>query len=154
MTNRLNLYWTAKLAVVAGLMFLAPGLASAQEPRCSILTGTYALLVTGTYVPPGSTTPIPFNVVGIWTFDGVGKWTATERGNFGLSVLRSVPFSGTYTLNPDCTGTSTAKLPDGSLGQSDFVVTDGGKTIYGISVANVAPGNITTTIATKIPMTW
>jgi hypothetical protein len=29
-------------------MFLAPGLAIAQAPRCSILTGTYALLVTGT----------------------------------------------------------------------------------------------------------
>jgi hypothetical protein len=66
--------------------------------------------------------------VGVQTFDGSGKWTATESASFGAFVVRSVAFSGTYTLNADCTGSMTAKFPDGSIGHQDFVIADAGKT--------------------------
>src|SRR5207245_1972660 len=125
MTKHYNMYRMARTALLAGLMVLASGLASAQAPRCSVLTGTYAMTFSGTFVAPGTTVPMPFNGVGIVTFDPAGKWTGVESGNFGFSVLRSAPFSGTYTLNPDCTGTSTGKLPDGTTTHSDFVVADG-----------------------------
>src|SRR3954452_8592829 len=134
MTHGINMYRTARLALVVGLMGMAPGLASAQAPRCSTLTGTYAALATGTLVIPGSAAPAPFNAVAIQTFDGAGKWTATESANFNGTILRNAPLSGTYTLNPDCTGTMTAKFPDGTLGRQDFVVADGGKLIYAIGV--------------------
>src|SRR5947209_5090178 len=123
---------TAKLALIAGLITLAPTLASAQAPRCTILTGTYSFTFSGTAIFPGSSTPVPFAGIGIQTFDGSGKWTGTESANFGAFVLRNAAFSGTYTLNPDCTGTMTAKFPDGSTGHQDFVVTQGGASLIAV----------------------
>ena len=154
MTKRFDMNHIAKLALISGLMALAPGLANAQAPRCLVLTGTYAFTFNGAAVFPGSPNPVPFNGVGISTFDGYGKWTATESANFGAFVVRSVPFSGTYTLNPDCTGTATAKFPDGSTGRQDFVVADGGKVIYAIGVDQGPTGTWLATTFTKMPVTW
>ena len=147
MTNRFLMYLTA------GLMLLAPAMASAQTPSCNSLSGTYALVFNGTAVFPGSTTPVPFNGIGIGTFFN-GKATGTESANFGSLVLRNAPLNSTYTLNGDCTGSMTTKFPDGSVGHADFVIADGGKTIYAISVDSVGPGSITTLTFTKIPVTW
>ena len=154
MTHRFDICKTARLALVLGMVSLATGLASAQSPRCSTLIGTYAALATGTLAVPGSTVPAPFNAVAIQTFDGAGKWTATESANFNGTILRNAPLSGTYTLNADCTGTMTAKFPDGSVGRQDFVIGDGGKTIYAIGVDNQGPGATLTTTFTKMPVTW
>ena len=136
MTHRLNMYKTARLAPVVGLAGLAPGLASAQAPHCSTLAGTYAAIATGTLPIPGNTVPAPFNAVAIQTFEGAGKWTTTESANFNGTIRRNATLSGTHTLNPNCTGIMTATFPDGSLGHQDFVIADGGKTIYAIGVDN------------------
>jgi hypothetical protein len=155
MTNRFNLYQTARLAMFAGLITVASGLAQAQTPQCSILKGTYAFTFGGMSVIPGTPAAIPFAGVGIQIFDGAGKFTATESANFGVTVLRNAAFSGTYTLNPDCTGTMTAKFPDGSSGGGqDFVVADGGKIIYAVGVGNSGPGASLTTTFTRMPLTW
>jgi len=144
MTNRFNMYQTARLAFVVGLMALAPSLASAQ-PRCTALNGIYAFTFSGTF--PGST-PIPFNGVGVETFqgsEGSGTFTGTESANFNGSIVRDGPISGTYTLNPDCTGTMIAKFPDGSTGPgSAFVVANEGKTIYMIGL-NPGGGTLSVT---------
>ena len=138
MTNRFNLYQTARLALVAGLMTLAPSLVSAQEPRCSVLKGTY------TFVFSGSTSGMPFNGVGLTTFDGAGKWTGIESANFNGFVIRSQAFSGTYTLNPDCTDTIFAVFPNGAVGKGqDFVLANGGKTINAIGLDD--QGQLSTT---------
>lgn len=154
MTKRFDLNRTARLALITGLMALAPSLANAQTPRCTVLTGTYAFTFNGAAISPGAPNATPFNGVGIQTFDGTGKWTATESANFGGFVVRSVPFSGTYTLNADCTGTMTAKFADGSTGRQDFVVADGGKTIYAVGVDQGPPGTWLATTFTKMPVTW
>ena len=150
MTNRFNMYQMAKLAALTGLVVLAPGIASAQRAACPVLKGTYIFTFSGAQVFPGSATPAPFNGVGVQTFDGTGKSTGTESANFGAFVLRFAPISGTYKLNPDCTGTMTAIFPDGSSGTSDFVITNEGKTIHAISVDNMGPGNTITITFTKI----
>ena len=154
MTNHNNMYRMARTALLAGLMVLASGLANAQAPRCSVLTGTYAVTFSGTFVAPGTTVPMPFNGIGIVTFDGAGRWTGVESGNFGFSVIRFTAGSGTYTLNADCTGTQTGRLADGTATHSDFVVADGGKTIYAIGVDNVGPGNTSSATFTKMPPSW
>ena len=43
-----------------------------------------------------------------------------------------------------------AEFPDGSLGHQDFVIADGGKTIYAIGVDNAGPGSTLTTTFTRI----
>lgn len=155
MTNRIRMYRTARLALVAGLLTLTATLGSAQGPRCTTLTGSYAFSFSGTTPNPGPPAMMaPYNGVGIATFDGAGKITATESVNFGGFVLRNAPFSGTYTLNPDCTGTLTVKFPDGSIGHNDYVVADGGKTLLAISTDALPPGASLSLTFTKIPLTW
>ncbi len=155
MTNRFPLYQTAKLALTLGMMYLAPGLASAQGPHCTVLSGTYAFSFAGTTPNPGPPAIMaPYNGVCKPTFDGAGKLTAVESANFGGFVLRNAPFSGTYTLAPDCTGTITVKFPDGSIGHNDFVVSDGGKTLLAISTDPLPPGASLVLTFTKIPVTW
>ncbi len=150
MTNRYSFYQMARLAVLAGLVVLAPGIASAQRAACPVLKGTYIFTFSGTQVLPGSATPVPYNGVGVQTFDGAGKYTGTESANFGVLVLRSAPISGTYKVNPDCTGTTTAIFPDGSSGTADFVISNEGKTIHAVGVDNMGPGSTVTITFTKI----
>ena len=154
MTNRFPMYQAARFALAAGLMTLAPGLCSAQAPRCTTLIGTYAVAFSGMAIFPPSTTPTAFAGVAIVTYDGAGKWSGVESANFGGLILRSAPFSGTYILNADCTGTTTDKFPNGSTGHTDFVLADGGKTIHAVGVDAGPPGTFLTITGTKMPPTW
>ena len=150
MTNLSNHYRTVKLAILTGLLTLAPGLASAQSPHCTVLKGAYAYTQSGTAVFPGNSTPVPFFIVGIFTFEETGKWTQVSSGNFNGSVYRSVPGSGTYTIKPDCLGTMTTVFQDGSVRLVDFALSKRGKTIYAVGVPDLGPGNMTTFVATRI----
>jgi hypothetical protein len=83
--------------------------------NASNLVGPYALIASGagatsiannTGTGTGTTsaqTVAPFFLFGRVNFDGVGNITA-DPGNFSLSSLR---YTGTYTVNSDCTGTMT-----------------------------------------------
>jgi hypothetical protein len=150
MTHRFNFYRTANLVLIAGLLTLSSGLASAQSKHCLVLRGAYAFTQSGTAVFPGNSTPIPFYSVGIFTFDETGKWTQVSSSNFNGSIARSVPGSGTYTLKPDCSGTMTTVFPDGSIHFVDFALSKRGKTFYAIGVADYGRGNMTTVVATRI----
>lgn len=74
---------------------------------CSVATlqGTYGFFEQGTYVgkigpfPPG---PFPVAIVGSVTYDGAGNLSGAYTGNFGGFIV-SAPFTGTYTVNRDCT---------------------------------------------------
>jgi hypothetical protein len=150
MTQRSKLYRPANLAIIAGLLALSTSAAMAQSSHCMVLKGAYAFTQSGTGVFPGSSTPIPFFVVGIFTFDETGKWTQVSSSNFNGLVVRSVPASGTYTLKPDCTGTMTTVFLDGSIHMVDFALSKRGKAFYAIGVAENGPGNMTTITATKV----
>lgn len=130
-----------RLGWCAGLIALAVSTASAQ-PRCSVLEGSYAFTSQGTIPVPGSTTSatVPFGVVGIATFDAAGTFSQVESGFFPGTVLRSVRMAGTYVLNPNCTGTATLRFPDGTSSTVDFVVSNQGKTLYGVGVDAAPPG--------------
>ena len=124
MTNRFK---TAKLAMTLGVMALVPSLTSAQ-PRCESLIGTYAFTFSSTITLPGPPAiTAQWYGIGIMTFDGIGNLTATQTTNFpGGPVLRNVPLSGTYTLNPDCTGVMIVKFPNFPESHHDFVMADNG----------------------------
>ena len=154
MTNRFNLYQTAKLALVAGLMTLAPSLVSA-EPECSAstLNGAYAYGASGLNTapgPPGVVTPSPSNQVGIVTFDGAGKFKIilTSVSAYGVTPL-FIPFSGTYTVNPDCSGTLTLKFSDTNSSHSAIVIGGAATTIYAI-IIDAPLGNTNSLTFTKI----
>ena len=93
--------------------------AQAADKGCSsaTLTGTFAYTNTGTGFFTAAAPPLqagPFAGAGVETFDGNGGATATTwvsiNGNIFLATR-----TGTYPVNPDCTGTLTLVPPSESF---------------------------------------
>jgi hypothetical protein len=96
-----------------------------DEPfTCSnrTLDGVYGISISGTRPapPPASGTPnyIPGTmeqVIGVdtRTFDGHGNFTqvSNEKGSLSGIVAANSAVHGTYTLNADCSGTTTITVP-------------------------------------------
>lgn len=129
------------------VLALTCSFAHAQGPwhRCSVnkLHGQYGFKIDGSNVAPA---PGKFAAVGIQTFDGVGNFSATNYisvdGGVGL-----FSFTGTYTVNSDCTGVMTAHFLGGITSSNYFVLVQDGKQFYTISLD---PGSVITGVFTKI----
>jgi hypothetical protein len=87
------------------------------------LHGTYMIHTSGTIVGVG---PIASN--GTLTFDGNGNVVNVFSASINGEIHRGVTWTGTYTVNPDCTGTSIV-----NGGHADFVVMPDGSTYYVIA---------------------
>lgn len=116
----------AALMVVAGV-----GLAHPAEgaERCSVATlrQSYGYRING-FV--GDSAPFaPFTTVGIQTFDGAGRFTAKNTTAIGSEITIDFTFSGTYTVNADCSGTMTA-----DFGKLHFVIVSNGDELFVVSI--------------------
>ena len=103
------------------------------------LQGTYAVHGQGTFlapVPGFPAPPFPFGEAGIATFDGAGKFFGKTTINAG-GLLLTPTFTGTYTVNTDCTGNVTVQSNLGSL-QEAIVVIGGGKRYVGTETDQAA----------------
>ncbi len=93
-------------------------------PACSneTLEGVYGIGFSGTRPapPPPSGTPnyVPGTIeqliaVGTRTFDGAGNFTqvTNEKGSLSGILFPNRAGQGTYTVNPDCSGTITLNIP-------------------------------------------
>lgn len=102
---------TFTIAAVTALALSVAPTARADDKGCSAasLQGTFAYTGTGFNVTPAGGAA-PFAEVGTQTFDGKGgtttTFTASANGN-----LFQISFSGTYTVNSDCSGTMTLLTP-------------------------------------------
>jgi len=124
--------------------------AHAVNHKCSVATlqGGFGYTATGTLLPSAVPPPFagPFGEVGRQTFDGKGNTsgTATLSAN-GNSAKITV--SGTYTVNPDCTGSMTVNVaPLGITTNADFVIANDGLQIRTISTD---AGTVETRVYTK-----
>lgn len=106
--------------------------AQAQEPSCNLasLHGSFGYTITGSLLPTPAPTPVgPFVEVGRQTFDGEGNTKATATVSINGNSFPAT-LSGSYTVNPDCTGTITVTIVDAygtNTAHANFVITDGGK---------------------------
>jgi hypothetical protein len=91
--------------------------------------GRYAFTVTGFVAKPG--TRPPFAVVGHYEADGKGNITGSQTRNFNGAVVHET-FTETYTVNPDCTGSSKKTTSTKIKTNWDFVILEKGKTILAI----------------------
>jgi hypothetical protein len=105
------------VTVFALTLILGP-LANAADLSCSnaTLRGTYSDQDTGTIVGVG-----PFAGVNVDTFDGRGNLTISGMSSLNGSVSPGVE-TGTYQVNPDCTGTYS--VSGGGLTIDAFFVID------------------------------
>jgi hypothetical protein len=113
----------ATVFTIAAVTALALGIApSAQAQSCSSLSlnGTFVYKGTGTIVSPAALAG-PIDEVGTLTFNGNGVLTGSGVLNQG-GTANPVTKTGTYTLNPDCTGTITVQYSHGFTSQFFFVI--------------------------------
>src|SRR6266446_2808648 len=137
--NRIRLYITApqrrppmaskRTFAIFSLLFLlvAPNLHAAKCSNASV-NGTYAYSTHGfTEVTPDISSAgfAPFAQTGLIVYDGRGHITSgtltysTTSANGGS--FRGT-FTGSYTVNEDCSGTAATDLGDGTLFHFDLVV--------------------------------
>jgi hypothetical protein len=123
----------------ATTVYAAP--AHAHDHGCSVasLKGTYAFRRTGVNNVLGG----PIAQIGIAVLDGDGNILlirTTRSSNGVIEDWTNEPAPGSYTVNPDCTGTFFDEL-------NNLVVFDGGKRYFLLSTGT---GTITTEEATRI----
>jgi hypothetical protein len=74
----------------------------------------------------------PIAVVGTFIADGHGNASEVETLSFNGESLRGIPFTVTYTVNADCTGTHVATGLD-LVFHGDIVIIDNKKEIHYIT---------------------
>jgi len=121
-------------ALIATLLLAPSALAQENLPTCTnrLISGDYGFTIRGQKLAgPG---PIGPQVgVAMAHFDGDGSFTQTDTVTINGVVVADFthpPASGTYTVNPDCTGTFTINFADGRPPVATaFVVVDNGNEI-------------------------
>ncbi len=119
------------LASILGLVILValvPAAHAAERCTAATLRGNYGFTFSG-FVQDQTGNNVPFSGIGLATLDGESNASATIT----LSVngtLQVFPWTGTYTVNPDCTGSATS-----TNGNADFsfVIVRGGTEFMGVA---------------------
>jgi len=115
-----------------GVVHEAAGEAPAAEPsmssQCkpSMLKGNYVYATDG-YIVTGSK-QVPFAEAGHDVFHGDGTLTGWATDSTNGEITRSV-YSGSYTLDADCSGTVTVTDNTGETTHFDYFVSKNGATL-------------------------
>ena len=132
----------APTMIVCGLLASgASARAESEDGACSNRTiqGDYGYAAEGVLLGIPGLPVAPFRSVGMTHFDGKGNLTWVEH-----TVVNGVPLnvgwtpaSGTYTVNPNCTGTAVVNTPNSPVPLNlAFVVVKQGKEIHSVLDAN------------------
>ena len=125
--NRKTIAKTFAIAVATTLVMGIAATAHAAEKGCSTATlkGAFTYTNTGFITAPPAIAG-PFAGVGTQVFDGNGGTTASAWVSQNGNIIQ-VTITGTYTVNPDCTGTLTLQIsPVGITGHAFLVINDNG----------------------------
>ena len=122
----------AKTFTIAALTALALSIAptaTAADKGCSnaSLTGTFVRRDTGTILSPPAAAGL-IAVVGTFTFDGNGNLTGAGVSSQHGNIVHGTS-TGTYTVNPDCSGTIVSQSSGGFVSHYSFVMDDNGNEI-------------------------
>ena len=122
----------------------AAGQDRGNGPDCSLRTlrGAYGLVGSAVRgLGPG--TSESFTTVSMVMYDGHGTFTAVGTSHGQMTGVREgVAATGTYYVDPDCTGGQITYIPGAPLLEDRFVITDNGREVRTVVISP------TTTIAT------
>jgi len=108
---RISLRLFGALAMAAVALTPKTALAHEGEGACSnaSLKETVAFSCSGTVGITSTSTGVPASGVGVFTFDGKGGGAGTQTvvADGAIFLGPFAPFTGTYTVNPDCTASAT-----------------------------------------------
>ena len=123
--------------ILCGCGLLASGasvMAQSNDGQCSIRTlfGDYGFAAEGVLLPaPGVS--LTFRSVGVAHFDGRGNLTWVEHTVVNGTLLEPgwTEASGSYIVNPNCTGTAVVNTPNSPVPLNlAFVVVRQGKEVH------------------------
>lgn len=107
--------WSTMLTVT----LVIPSIGSAADggPNCTqaSLEGDWGFTLSGTVTPAPAVTPAA--AVGVFTVDRLGNVSGRDTTSANGAVFPEM-FSGTATVNPDCTGSAT--INSSILGETHF----------------------------------
>jgi hypothetical protein len=131
---------SSTMIVCGVLVSVSPGWAQSASGFCSnqILRGNYGFSVEGVVTPaPG--VQVPIRGVAMTNFDGQGNLTQVDHVVIPGSPPPALDWTkgtGTYHVNPDCTGTAHIDVPStGDFVNLRFVVAALGNQIHTVVVA-------------------
>ena len=115
---------------LAGVLAIGTGYAdeeNASGAKCSEATlhGTYLFAYDGFVIKDNE--KVPFASSGYEVFDGNGHTKGVATTNVNGKITSKEPFSGTYTVKGDCTGSST--YTDGTH-YDDYIAPDGSQLTF------------------------
>ena len=98
---------------------------ASSRAKCSeaTLKGTYLFGQNGVEIKGKDQRP--FAIAGYDVFDGNGEVKGVASGNSNGEVFRKEPFTGTYTVKANCTGTVTFGGGGGATQGDIFIAPDG-----------------------------
>lgn len=136
-------------SIVPSVQAKDPDDSKGRCPRhCSTetLEGCYATNISGSIVSNAPPTLIgPVADVGVLTFDGDGNVSQVSTSSLNGTINQNVHLMGTYTVNPDCTGSYTLQLQFGPA-TSNFVIADEGREI---EIINATTGRVLSGVARR-----
>ena len=160
MKNKTNIFAAVLLLGVAFLVgptVYASGHFATSYTNAS-LTGVYgystAAEILGPANPNNNGTNIPVNNAGVMWFDGNGTFEFHDTANVGGNIIQrgtaDNPIVGTYTVNPDGTGTMQW-FSNGSNHARVFAIVDGGRELQFGSAdgLNIGPAAVGRGVAKK-----
>jgi hypothetical protein len=115
-------------------LLIAAGAVSplSADNTCSVqtLNGAYTYTLRGGYIGDQYGNVFDFAAAGRFVADGNGAFSGAETASQGESILRANKFTGTYTVNDDCTGTMIFRNSQGNvIANMDIVITNNAKEI-------------------------
>ena len=139
--------WKGLLPIIAILAAGAAGNAQTTSRACNnwLIAGVYGFTIEGTKLA-GPPVTGPQVGVAMTDFDGKGSLVqidAVAINGVQVSDFTHPPATGTYQVNPDCTGTFTINFTDGRpTVKTYFVVVDNGDEIdtMVVGVPLIVPG--------------
>jgi hypothetical protein len=115
--------------------------------NCSLrsLKGCFGTTIAGNIV--GGPLAGPVAGIALQKYDGEGGLTQVDTVSInGILVANGRSATGTYTVNPDCTGTATINFPDQPPLQLNFVLDDHRRELRAVTTN---PGLTTTSVGRK-----
>jgi hypothetical protein len=115
------------------LALAASSTLTAHASACSNMTikGTYASTLHGQIFPADGSAPLTLTGVVMTTNDGKGNFTQVDAVGVNGNVAPGWrPGTGTYSVNPDCTGTGTLMIPGMPDIHTQFIVSQSGNTTH------------------------
>ena len=139
-----KIVFAAAAVSLASITFGGAAWAGSDDFECSnaTLSGEYAFGVTA-YTPPDTTDV----TAGIKVFDGQGDFAQRDYPGDSLRTKGQTDFSppgqetGTYMVNPDCTGEMMLNLSPGHVLEIRFVISNGGRHIHEVVAELTPPGS-------------